>query len=579
MKKFLNKALMVLLVVIMAFSSVPLTNIADAEFGSPFAITAEAAKKTIKLEKSKSTVYTGEKYTLKLLDKKGKKISAKKIKWTTANKKIATVDKNGVVKGVKAGKVKITATYKKKKYVATVTVKNSVKFKKSKVSVYIGEKYTLKLVDKKGKTISNDKIKWASSDKKIATVDKKGIVKAKKEGKVKITGTYKNTKYTATVTVKNLFSLDKSKLVIPDGDTKRKTIKVTYKGSNVIRYEVISGKEFVSVEWADGWDGNVTKLYVTAKSKKAVGTARIKIYDTVKKNNVVYLDVQVGGPIASVKVYEDTTVKIVFLKAVENKTDKQIDVYFDLTNKSSEDMAYGIFDYIALNGYTFNCGRIVPGISANSTKTVICSVDNYDKTPINLKDINFISAKMTLYGRQSILNNHTVMLDNVKVDKKATPACPTVSGKKLLYSDANIDIYFGNIKRLDGIGSGSFEGNLIVKNKTKYTFTVRDNPYSVGDYEADYLVIAGQRYEAYASVLSDDFLTEMMDKLEIEADIAPYSVAYCKFIAKDDGRSVDASSIKTIDGQICVVPDEDVEGRGAYRAVFGTFIKTDPSLK
>ncbi len=295
MKKFLNKALMVLLVVIMAFSSVPLTNIADADFGSPFAITAEAAKKTIKLEKSKPTVYTGEKYTLKLLDKKGKKISAKKIKWTTANKKIATVDKNGVVKGVKAGKVKITATYKKKKYVATVTVKNSVKFKKSKVSVYIGEKYTLKLVDKKGKTISNDKIKWASADKKIATVSKKGVVNAKKAGKVKITATYKNIKYTATVTVKNLFSLNKNKFVFSNGDSGKKTVKVTYKGNNSIYYEIVSGKDVISCKWGEGWNKDTCDLYIYPESG-SYGDARIKVYDKESPANCVYIDVTVESP-------------------------------------------------------------------------------------------------------------------------------------------------------------------------------------------------------------------------------------------------------------------------------------------
>ncbi|MBQ3135957.1 MAG: Ig domain-containing protein [Clostridia bacterium] len=578
MKKFLNKALMVLLVVIMALSSVPVTNIADIDFSSPFAITAEAAKKTIKFKKSKPSVYTGEKYTLKLLDKKGKTISAKKIKWTTANKKIATVDKKGVVKGIKAGKVKITATYKKKKYVATVTVKDYIKFKKSKPSVYIGEKYTLKLVDKKGKTISTDKIKWASADKKIATVSKKGVVTAKKEGKVKITATYKNVKYTATVTVKSTVTVNKTKLTFADGDTSTKKIKVTYNGNNNLRYEMISGEDLVYRYWDDDWNGRTIGFNVTPKSSKVNGTAKIKIFDIDHPASCVYINIQVGEPVASVKVYEDSTVKLVFLKAVEDKKDKQIDVYFDATNKSSEDISYGTCDYIALNGYTFNGNGIIPGISAKSTKTVVFSVDNYDKTPINLKDINFISAGMFFQG-QYILNYHTIEFFNVKTDKNAKPACPAVSGKKLLYSDANIDIYFGGIKRVDGIGAGSFEGNLIVKNKTKATFIVRDNPNSVGEYGPDYLVIAGERYESYVSMLGDDFLTEMMDKLEIEANIAPNSIAHCKFIAEDDGRTVDASSIKTIDGQICVVPADDYEGHSAYRAVFGTFTTADPSIK
>jgi serpin B len=67
---------------------------------------------------------------------------------------------------------------------------------KKKVTLTGGKKTKLKLKHAKAK-----KVKWKSSNKKIATV-KKGIVKAKREGKVKITATYQGKKYKVRITVK-----------------------------------------------------------------------------------------------------------------------------------------------------------------------------------------------------------------------------------------------------------------------------------------------------------------------------------------------------------------------------------------
>ena len=75
---------------------------------------ASAAK--IKLSKKSVTITKGKSVTLKL---KGTK---KKPKWSTSNKKIATVSKKGKVVGKKAGNAKITAKIGKKKYVCKVKV-------------------------------------------------------------------------------------------------------------------------------------------------------------------------------------------------------------------------------------------------------------------------------------------------------------------------------------------------------------------------------------------------------------------------------------------------------------------------
>lgn len=73
----------------------------------------------VKLSKSKIRVNVGATYKLKV---KGTK---KKVKWSTKNKKIATVNKKGTVKGIAPGSTTVTAKVSKKKLTCKVTV-NSV---------------------------------------------------------------------------------------------------------------------------------------------------------------------------------------------------------------------------------------------------------------------------------------------------------------------------------------------------------------------------------------------------------------------------------------------------------------------
>ena len=78
--------------------------------------TVEAA--TVKLNKKKATLYVGETLQLKL---KGTK---KTVKWSSSNKKIATVSSKGKVKAEKKGTATITAKVGNKKYTCKLTVKN-----------------------------------------------------------------------------------------------------------------------------------------------------------------------------------------------------------------------------------------------------------------------------------------------------------------------------------------------------------------------------------------------------------------------------------------------------------------------
>ncbi|BBF44079.1 cell surface protein [Lachnospiraceae bacterium KM106-2] len=84
-------------------------------------VTVSAASK-VKLNKKKVTIVKGKKYKLKLQHAK-----AAKVKWSTKNKKVATVSKKGVVTAKKKGSTNIIAKYGKKKYTCKVTVKNPKK--------------------------------------------------------------------------------------------------------------------------------------------------------------------------------------------------------------------------------------------------------------------------------------------------------------------------------------------------------------------------------------------------------------------------------------------------------------------
>ena len=81
-----------------------------------FTFSAEAAGK-IKLNASKATLATDQGILLELKGYSGA------VKWSSSNKKVATVNKNGLVKAKKKGSTVITAKAGKKKYKCKITVK------------------------------------------------------------------------------------------------------------------------------------------------------------------------------------------------------------------------------------------------------------------------------------------------------------------------------------------------------------------------------------------------------------------------------------------------------------------------
>lgn len=164
------------------------------------------SKRPVELSSSRSTIYCGgDMNKTAQLSIKGSSTVPFTVTYKSSKPSVASVNAKGVVTAKKAGKAKITATYKTgsltKTFTKTITVKKAyLKFKKSKSSMKVGKSYTFTV---KGYGIKAKPITWKSSKKKVLTVGKKnGKVKAKKVGTATVTASYKKIKVSKKVKVK-----------------------------------------------------------------------------------------------------------------------------------------------------------------------------------------------------------------------------------------------------------------------------------------------------------------------------------------------------------------------------------------
>ena len=226
--------------------------------------------------------------------------------WASSNTKVATVDQNGVVKGVKAGKAKITLTVQNPGDAQAlvlskdVTVKQyvtSIKLNAAKKAIYNGKAFTLKATVNP-KNAANKAVTYKSSNTRIATVTAKGV--GIKPGRVIITVTAKDgskksakcqvtvvqqkaTKLTIsakkTTTLKKKGASAKIKATLYPSNTYNKLIKVTSSKKGIVKLsasKIKSGKTVVVKALKKG--STVVKFTAADGSRKS---AQTKV--TVKK--------------------------------------------------------------------------------------------------------------------------------------------------------------------------------------------------------------------------------------------------------------------------------------------------------
>ena len=209
--------------------------------------------------------------------------------WSSSNTKVATVDQNGVVKGVKAGKAKITLTVQNPGDAQAlvlskdVTVKQyvtSIKLNATKKTIYNGRAFTLKATVNP-KNAAYKAVTYKSSNRKIATVTSKGVVKGIKPGRVVITVTAKDgSKKVAkcTVTVK---AQKATKLKI----SAKKTTTLKKKGASVkIKATLYPSNTYNKLIKVSSSKKGIVKLSASKiKSGKTVTVKALKKGKTVVK--------------------------------------------------------------------------------------------------------------------------------------------------------------------------------------------------------------------------------------------------------------------------------------------------------
>ena len=152
---------------------------------------AKTNKETISLNKSVYTLKKGK--TVKLKAVLNKAAKRKGVKWSSSNRKVATVSKNGKVTAKRKGKAAITATVKgtsvKARCKITVgTPVSRVTLNRKSLTLKTGQSFALK-TSISPKKASVKKVNYKSSNKAVASVSKKGVVQAVSAGTVKITAT------------------------------------------------------------------------------------------------------------------------------------------------------------------------------------------------------------------------------------------------------------------------------------------------------------------------------------------------------------------------------------------------------
>ena len=197
------------------------------------------------------------------------------VTWSSSDKKIATVSSKGVVKGIKAGTVKITATSGDGAVSKTIKIKiytpvKSVSLNKTSATLKEGGSTTITATVSPS-TATYKTVEWTSSNYDVATVDENGKVTAKGVGYAIITATTTQGEKTATCTVSVVkpvksISISETSLRIEVGD--KVTLKATVKPTDATNK---------TVSWKSSDKSVATVSASGVVTAKKLGTATITV--------------------------------------------------------------------------------------------------------------------------------------------------------------------------------------------------------------------------------------------------------------------------------------------------------------
>ena len=338
----------------------------------------------LKINEQDITLVSGSTQTLSLLKEPVNATS--KISWTSSNNKVVTVNKNGKLKGYKAGTATITAGILTgdKMIAATTkvtvvpkadgTVENlkvkGIKLNKTKLTLTIDKSFgkatietfeKLKVSFKPTGASGTGKLKWSSSNKKVASVSSDGTVTSHKTGDAVITVKYGKYSAKCNVKVKKYVSNEKKNekksttkknkkknksgwnWTFIDGDESSKKKKKNKKSNNKVskndKYIFIGDSRTVGMKSAvasnknDIWSAKVGEGYTWMKN-----TGVPAVEDKIGKNSKVVILMGVNDL--------NSNAYITYLNSKSKKwVKKGATVYFVSVNPVDEEKARS-------NGYT-----------------------------------------------------------------------------------------------------------------------------------------------------------------------------------------------------------------------------------
>ena len=176
----------------------------DGDYIAQCQVTVSVKVKGVDLDQKDITINVGNTIALKA-NINPDVASDKTVEWTSSDTSVATVDKDGVVRGVKTGSTTITAKTNDGGFEAscTVNVINAVMgitISDNSIMLYPNKTKQLK-ASVTPADADNQSIVWESSDDDVATVNATGLVTSVAPGTATITAKSVDGEYTATCTV------------------------------------------------------------------------------------------------------------------------------------------------------------------------------------------------------------------------------------------------------------------------------------------------------------------------------------------------------------------------------------------
>ncbi len=328
--------------------------------------------------------------------------------WTSSDPSVATVDSNGIVKGIKNGVVTITAKTKDGKVVASIklTVKvpepvvENIKFSQDNISIKKDDTLGLTVIVTPSE-LSSSKLTWKSSNESIVTVDESGKIKGISVGTATITVTSANGK-TATCKVNvTEEAIEVQEIVLTPlektiGNGRTTQVIADILPENATNRELVWTSSDPSVATVDA--NGVVKgirngiVTITAKTKdgRVVASTKIIIDENINNEKLSVYDDE-HTPVTwdganDLKIFEKTLYTMDGKIAPESSNTYQ----FVVRNNTKYNIKYDI-DFIETNPYNIN-------MKYKLKKNDTYLIDHYvSASELNINDMTLDSSNNDTY--------------------------------------------------------------------------------------------------------------------------------------------------------------------------------------